>query len=145
MKGSFYMIFNTNKEKGRAGLSLAIAYFGSNGYTVSLPLNDTQDYDLIIDDGISLKKVQVKATGEKIPSGNYKCTLKTTSGTSRKKIGTVKESSADLLFCLTADSTMFLIPINEIQNSSTLTLSLVPPSKYANKNTLDTSKYIINL
>jgi hypothetical protein len=35
------MIFNTNKEKGRAGLSFAIAYFGSNGYTVSLPLNDT--------------------------------------------------------------------------------------------------------
>lgn len=45
------MIFNDNKNKGRAGLSLAIAYFGCNGYTVSLPLNDTQDYDLIVDDG----------------------------------------------------------------------------------------------
>jgi hypothetical protein len=30
-----------NKDKGKAGLSLAIAYFGTNGYTVSLPLNDT--------------------------------------------------------------------------------------------------------
>lgn len=42
-----------NKDKGRAGLSLAITYFGSNGYTVSLPINDTQWYDLVVEkDGI---------------------------------------------------------------------------------------------
>jgi hypothetical protein len=43
------MLFETNKDKGRAGLSMAIAYYGSNGYTVSTPLNDTQWYDLIIE------------------------------------------------------------------------------------------------
>jgi hypothetical protein len=36
------MILTNNKEKGRAGLSLAIAYFGSNGYTINIPLSDTQ-------------------------------------------------------------------------------------------------------
>lgn len=51
------MLFNSNKEKGNAGLSLAIGYYGSNGYTVSLPLNDTQDYDLIIDKDQKLYKV----------------------------------------------------------------------------------------
>ena len=71
------MIFNDNKNKGRAGLSLAIAYFGCNGYTVSLPLNDTQDYDLIVDDGKKLYKVQVKATGQKKENGNYICSLRT--------------------------------------------------------------------
>ena len=35
------MLFETNKEKDRAGLSAAIAYFGMNGYNVSIPLNDT--------------------------------------------------------------------------------------------------------
>lgn len=44
-----FMIIETNKDKGRAGLSLAIAYFGTNGYTVSLPINDTQWYDLIVE------------------------------------------------------------------------------------------------
>jgi len=39
------MNFSTNKEKGNSGLEIAIAYFSMNGYT---PLNDTQDYDLII-------------------------------------------------------------------------------------------------
>ena len=40
------MIFSTNKEKGRASLGIAIAYFSTNAYTVSIPLND---YDLIIE------------------------------------------------------------------------------------------------
>ena len=56
------MIFNTNKEKGNSSLGIAIAYYSSNGYTVSIPLNDTQDYDLIIDKNNVLKKVQVKST-----------------------------------------------------------------------------------
>lgn len=42
------MLLETNKDKGRAGLSLAIAYYGTQGYTISLPLNDTQWYDLIM-------------------------------------------------------------------------------------------------
>ena len=37
------MVFNTNKEKGNSGLGLAIAYFTTKGYTVSIPLNDTQE------------------------------------------------------------------------------------------------------
>ena len=39
------MNFKTNKEKGNTGLGVAIAYYSSNGYIVSIPLNDTQDYD----------------------------------------------------------------------------------------------------
>ena len=54
------MVFNTNKEKGNTSLGIAIAYYSSNGYTVSIPLNDTQDYDLIVDKDNVLKKVQVK-------------------------------------------------------------------------------------
>ena len=40
------MRFITNKEKGNSGLGMAIAYFTTSGYIVSIPLNDTQDYDL---------------------------------------------------------------------------------------------------
>ena len=43
------MKFITNKEKGNTGLGMAIAYFVANGYVVSIPLNDTQDYDLVIE------------------------------------------------------------------------------------------------
>ena len=51
-----------NKEKGRIGLIKAISYFGLKGYTINIPLNDTQWYDLIVEkDGI-LKTVQCKCT-----------------------------------------------------------------------------------
>ena len=43
------MNFNTNKETGNTGLGVAIAYYISNWYIVSIPLNDTQDYDLIVE------------------------------------------------------------------------------------------------
>ena len=75
------MVFNTNKEKGNSGLGLAIAYFTTKGYTVSIPLNDTQDYDLIIDKNNELKRVQVKSTGCKTKYGNYQVALKSCGGT----------------------------------------------------------------
>lgn len=43
------MIFKSNKEKENSGLGIAIAYYSTSGYIVSIPLNDTQDYDLIVD------------------------------------------------------------------------------------------------
>ena len=70
------MRFNTNKEKGNTSLGIAIAYYSSNGYTVSIPLNDTQDYDLIVDKDNILKKIQVKSTGCKTKYGNYQVALK---------------------------------------------------------------------
>ena len=63
------MLFETNQDKGRAGISAAIGYFGMNGYTVSIPLNDTQGYDLIVDDGEKLMKISCKATGSRSKSG----------------------------------------------------------------------------
>lgn len=75
------MIFNTNKEKGNTGLGFAIAYFTSNGYTVSVPLNDTQDYDLIIEKDNILETVQVKSTGCKTKYNVYQVALKSCGGT----------------------------------------------------------------
>ena len=75
------MVFNTNKEKGNSSLGIAIAYYSSNGYIVSIPLNDTQDYDLIVDKNNKLKKVQVKSSACKTRFGNYQIALKSCGGT----------------------------------------------------------------
>ena len=116
------MLFETNKEKGRAGLCFAIAYFGSNGWNVSLPLNDTQDYDLIIEKNNIFQKVQCKATGCKNKNNTFYIVQLRSTG-SHKIYGTVKDSSADLLFVLTKEKQMYLIPINEIIQSTSLTLN----------------------
>ena len=116
------MLFNTNKEKGKAGLGMAIAYYSCNGYTVSIPLNDTQDYDLVVErDGI-LQTVQVKATGCRRKNGNYQVALKSCGGTKGKTYKTVIETNVDLVFIITEEMSMYNIPKSEITNKSTLNI-----------------------
>lgn len=116
------MKFNTNKEKGNSGLGIAIAYFSTQGHTVSIPLNDTQNYDLIIEKDNQFQSVQVKATGCKTRYGNYQLALKSCGGTKGKTYKTVIETKVNLLFIVTETIDMYLIPIHLINNKSTITL-----------------------
>lgn len=116
------MLFGSNKERGNAGLSLAIAYYGANGYCVSLPLNDTQDYDLIVDDGVSLLKVQVKFTDYK-DKGSYCVSLKSSGGTKGVIYKTLINTSIDTLFIVCGDKSLYHIPIKDLKNTSSLTLN----------------------
>ena len=75
------MVFSTNKGKGNTSLGMAIAYFTSQAYTVSIPLNDTQDYDLIIEKNNILQTVQVKSSGCKNRNGYFQVALKSCGGT----------------------------------------------------------------
>ena len=118
------MLFETNKQKGKAGLAMAIAYFGSNGYNVSIPLNDTQEYDLVIEKNGIFQSVQCKACDSKKTSGSYEVSLKNTGGTKGAVYGRVCESFVDFVFILTGDKTMYLIPIDALKNNrSTVTVS----------------------
>ncbi len=116
------MKFKTNKEKGNTSLGIAIAYYASNGYIVSIPLNDTQDYDLIVDKENLIKRVQVKSTGCKTKYGNYQVALKSCGGTKGRKYKTVIETNVDELFILTKDLEMYILPKGEIANKSTLNI-----------------------
>lgn len=137
------MQFETNKEKGNMGVAMAIAYFTSKGYTVSIPLNDTQDYDLVIEkDGI-FQSVQCKATNSKAPNPDgYNLSLKSCGGTKGKTYKTLIDTDIDLLFALRGDGIMYVIPKNDIKNISNITLT-TKRSQYANKNTLNSSEYIV--
>lgn len=117
------MKLETNKDIGNAGLSLAIAYFGSNGYTVSIPMNDTQDYDLVVDNGEGLKSVQVKATTYQRKNNFYTVNLKSTGGTNGGIYKRVSDTEIDILFVVCGNKDLFLIPKEELTNISTVTLN----------------------
>ena len=133
------MLFTSNKDKGRAGMSMAIAYFGSNGYTVNLPMNDTQWYDLVVEkDGI-FQTVQCKATG----NTDKTIYLRSMGGSAGKVYDNVLDHPVDLLFCLDIDQNMFVIPVEHIRaagNKLTVTLSTM-----ARTRGLDTSKYLVKI
>lgn len=116
------MNFNTNKEKGNSGLAIAIAYYASNGYTVSIPLNDTQDYDLIVDNNNVLKRVQVKTTSCISKSGNYQVALKSCGGTKGTTYKTIIDTNIEEVFILTKNKEIYILPINAIKNKSTLNI-----------------------
>jgi len=116
------MKFITNKEKGNTGLGIAIAYYTSNGYTVSIPLNDTQDYDLIVEKDNKILKIQVKATSCKTKYGVYQVALKSCGGTRGKTYKTLVDTKVDEVFIVTDNIDIYIIPIEKINNKSTLNL-----------------------
>lgn len=116
------MIDMTNKQRENCGLGIAIGYFSTNGYTVSIPLNDTQDYDLLIDKDNKIKSVQVKYTTCKTKYGNYQVALKSCGGTKGTTYKTVVDTNVDFLFIATNQLDMYLIPKEEVTNKSTLNL-----------------------
>ncbi len=116
------MLFKTNKEKGNAGLGIAIAYFSGNGYTVSIPLNDTQDYDFVIEKEGIFKSVQVKASGCRRANGNYQVALKSCGGTKGTTYKTVVDTNIDILFIVTENMEMYCIPKSKVKNRSTINI-----------------------
>jgi hypothetical protein len=104
------------REQGLLGLTDAIHWFGANGYSISLPLIDAQPYDLIVDDGDRLQRVQVKTTTYRSPYGIYVVSLATRGG--NQSFHTSKPfdpGAAELLYVLTDSDERYLIPTHRIR------------------------------
>ena len=116
---------------------MAINYFTLQGYTVSLPMNDTQWYDLIVEkDGI-FQTVQCKAT----QTENSAIDFRSTGGTNGKVYDNLlNHRELDLLFCVNKDMNMWLIPVKEITTSKQITLQTEPPK---NNQGFQTHSYLV--
>lgn len=113
------MIETNRKQIGRIGLSMAINYFTVRGYTVSLPINDTQWYDLIIEKENIFQTVQCKATNTE----DKAIDLRSTGGTNGSTYDNVlNHPELDWLFCVDDELNMWLIPIKEITVHSQIKL-----------------------
>ena len=112
-----------SKKQGDIGMAYAIAYYSKLGYTICIPMTDSQDYDLIIDTGNTLLKVQVKTTDSLTDCDVYRVGLKTCGGNrSGQTIKTFEENSSDLLFVLTGNGSCYSIPRSEITAKTSLNL-----------------------
>lgn len=135
------MLFETNKDKGRAGMALAIAYFGANGYTVNIPLNDTQWYDFIVEKNGVFETVQCKATG----SADGTISLKSSGGTKGSVYDNVINHNLDWLFCVNQNGELFNIPVKELKangNINSIKLRILPT---ANRQGFQTYLYKVEI
>ena len=119
-----------SKVQGTIGLGIAVATMVKRNYIVSLPLNDSQEYDFIFDDMFKLNRVSVKTTSFKNKSGYYNFNLSTKGG--NRTYNTVKKfdnTKCEYIFVVTGDETKYLIPSSEIASKNCMTL-YSPWNKY---------------
>lgn len=116
---------NYKSHQGNVGLGRAIAYYTEKGYTVMLPLNDTQKYDLVIDKDGLLQRVSVKTTQFIANKKNeFSVLLKKCGGSSgNAKCQSFNNKDCDILFVLTITGIMYEIPTKEINVKNALTLA----------------------
>jgi hypothetical protein len=105
------------KGQGNVGVAAAILYFAKQGNIISIPLNDSQEYDLVVDIDGKLNKVQVKTTKYSTEHGVYQASLVSSGGSKREVYHRVCESQCDLLFVLCENNTQYLIPRDIFKNN----------------------------
>jgi len=119
-------MYRNSKSQGDYGLGQAIAYYTKLGWTVSLPLTDSQPYDMIVDDGTGPKTVQVKT------SSTNKFELRTLGG-NQSWSGVAKRldrSRVDILFACHTDGRFWVVDTNRfghINSINTNTLAGLTP------------------
>jgi PD-(D/E)XK endonuclease len=114
---------NTRRQ-GDVGVAMAIAFFTKRGDIVSIPLGEPPDYDLVVDIGGVLKRVQVKTTRRERKSGKFEVQLRTTGG-NRSWTGTAKcldVSKIDILFVVTGDGSQYCIGASAVGGKQALVL-----------------------
>lgn len=116
--------FTGHKRQGNVGVGVAISHFVKKDWTVCIPLTDSQGYDLIVEKGGMLRRIQIKTSRAVAPSGDYVVALKSSH---TKKYARLDPNSYDALFVLTNDGREYLIPIDQMENRSSINV----PGKYA--------------
>ncbi len=119
----------TTKQKGNIALTSAIKFFSDKTYTVLIPLNDSQDYDLAFEDSDGvIRKVQCKYTSQKQGVKKdkfivklYVCGHTDKNGNNYYKF--YEEGSIDYFFIETEIGNRYLIPYNDIQHQKTYTIN----------------------
>ena len=108
---------SSRSKQGVVGIGEAIAYFTRNDYVVSLPLNDTQKYDLIVDGGEALKRIQVKTTRFSRDPGYWSVQLRTSGGnrSNANRVSFMSAKESDELFVLCEDASCYLIPVSLVE------------------------------
>ena len=112
-------------KQGNVGLGAAIAYYTSVGIPISIPLNDTQGYDLVVDKEGLLYRVSVKTTQDMNDSNtSHVVWLRNSGGSSGKsKTRPFNKESCDILFVLTKSGDLYEIPTDKINVTTALTLT----------------------
>jgi len=112
----------------RSGAALAIHWFMDRDYMVSLPVEPAR-YDLVVESGQGLKKIQIKTTTQKdrgkwvaqLSRKAYDSSLEPNAGGKTRRLAYTPEE-VDFFFIITGDRSCYLIPIGVVEGQFGATL-----------------------
>jgi len=111
-------------QQGTVSELLATSYFIQNGYIVSKPINDFNEYDLVIDNG-ELKRIQVKTIYWDNNKKRYliSCVTSHIRGNQRRVNKKYQQKSFDYLCGVERNNNaIYLMPINVIAGRRSITV-----------------------
>jgi hypothetical protein len=110
-----------SKSKGNLGEIKVASEFIKYGCMVSFPFGDNARYDLIVDDGSSLKKVQVKYANSKSKEKSWRCfCVSSKNHTTNKKLNKYKDDVDIMAFYIPEIDKCIMFNIDEIGDKSTI-------------------------
>ena len=119
---------SNSRKQGDPGVALAVAWFATHGYTVSIPLSDCQPYALVVDCGGVLQRVFVRTSTvrEKRQYGRmgaFTFSLRTMGGNKTQfRIRQFDPTAVEVLYLICGDGTQFLIPVAAVTSRSFITM-----------------------
>ncbi len=114
-----------SRLQGDLAESIAIQYYTSKGFVVSRPTNHSPYYDLIVDDGQSLIKVEVKSSSYKAPSGGFQIALRTSGGNQSGSYEhkRIDQTKTDIVFIVTSDLCMYSYYSSDLHMRNSVTVN----------------------
>ena len=114
------------RKQGDIGVSAAVYHYTKLGYIVSIPQTEASRYDILIDDGQSVKKVQCKTSSWKRgTSSSYIVQLSTNGGnkSGTGKISYISSQDVDLVFVWCDDESLWEFPAEVCEGKRNIVLS----------------------
>ena len=96
----------TTQRKGDIATARAVATFTALGYDVSIPLTESAAYDLIVDDGVQLARVQCKFANRARREVDLRRIHSNSSGYVVKR---TRQGAYDWLFVLDGENSEYLV------------------------------------
>lgn len=113
------------RKQGATSEAFAVAYYTAMGYKVSLPQQECR-YDILVDTGMEILRVQVKSTSYKRPRSKAYTAQLCTSGGNRSgtgKISYITVDECDVVFIMADSGQFWELPSKLCENKRSIGLT----------------------
>lgn len=113
------------KIQGDMCETAAIFYYTSKGYVVSKPITHSSYYDVLVDTGDKILRVECKSSSYVGANGNYVVSLVTSGGnqTVCREIKRINKDKTDIVFIMDGNNDLYEFQAHRLHGHKTVTVN----------------------